>query len=65
MGVNKYLFPESHAAKLSADVSFAFDTLTVLSVGSSTVALPDPSVTGFQGLTDEELVFRMQLQLVF
>lgn len=65
VGVNKYLFPESHSAKLSADLSYSFDSLTVLSVGGTTVALPDPNVTGFQGLTDEEIVFRMQLQLVF
>lgn len=65
LGVTRYLLPESHAAKLSADVSFAFDTLTVLSVGSVSVTLPDASVTGFQGLTTEELVFRVQLQLAF
>ena len=65
IGVTQYLIPESHAAKLSADVSFAFDSLTLLSVGAATIVLPDPSVTGFQGLTDEELVFRVQLQLQF
>lgn len=65
LGVTRYLIPESHAAKLSADVSYAFDSLTLLSVGSSSIGLPDPSATGFQGLTDAELVFRLQLQLVF
>ena len=65
IGATKYLLPESHAAKLSADVSFAFDTLTTLSVGGTSVNLPDPSVAGFLGLTDRELVFRMQLQLQF
>lgn len=65
VGVTQYLLPESHAAKLQADVSFAFDSLTLLTVGTTSILLPDPSVTGFQGLTDEELVFRLQLQLEF
>ncbi|MFG0300375.1 MAG: hypothetical protein ACF8K1_12305 [Phycisphaerales bacterium JB047] len=65
VGVNKYLIPESHAAKLSADFSYAFDSLSVLSVGPDSMVLPDPGVTGFLGLTDEEFVFRMQLQLLF
>jgi hypothetical protein len=65
VGVTQYLIPESHAAKLQADVSYAFDTLTLLTVGTDSIVLPDPSVTGFQGLTDEELVFRVQLQLEF
>ena len=65
IGATKYLLPESHAAKLSADFSYAFDTLTTLTVGSTSVTLPDPSVTGFQGLSDREFVFRVQLQLVF
>lgn len=65
LGVTKYLLPESHAAKLSADVSYAFDTLTTLSVGSTSATLPDPAVTGFLGLTDREFVFRLQLQLQF
>ncbi len=65
LGVTKYLLPESHAAKLSADVSYAFDTLTTLTVGSTSAVLPDPAVTGFLGVTDRELVFRMQLQLQF
>lgn len=65
LGVTKYLIPESHAVKLSADFSYAFDSLVLLSVGASSIGLPDASATGFQGLTDEEAVFRVQLQLVF
>lgn len=65
LGVTRYLIPESHAAKISADVSYAFDSLTVISVGASSIGLPDPSATGFQGLSDSELVVRLQLQLVF
>jgi hypothetical protein len=65
LGVTKYMLPESHAAKLSADVSYAFDSLTTLSIGSTSATLPDPSVTGFLGLTENELVFRLQLQLQF
>ena len=65
IGVNKYLLPDSHAAKISADLSYAFDPLTVLTVGSTTLGLPDPGTTGFTGLTDEELLFRLQLQLLF
>lgn len=65
LGVTRYLIPESHAAKLSADVSYAFDSLTLITVGASSIGLPDPSATGFQGLTDSEVVLRLQLQLVF
>ena len=65
IGVNKYILPESHAAKLSADVSYAFDTLFVLSAGADSLGLPDPAVTGFQGLTTHEVVLRVQLQLAF
>lgn len=65
LGVTQYILPESHAAKLSADVSYAFDSLFALSVGSDSLVLPDPSVTGFQGLTDHEYVLRVQLQLLF
>lgn len=64
-GVTRYLLPESHAAKLSMDVSYSFDPTTVLSIGSTSVNLPDPAVTGFLGLTEEEIVIRAQLQLVF
>ena len=65
IGVTRYIIPESHAVKLSADVSYAFDALFVLSVGGDSIGLPDPGVTGFQGLTNHEIVFRLQLQLLF
>lgn len=65
LGVNHYLLPESHAAKLSFDASYAFDSLFVLSVGGDSLALPDPAVSGFLGLTEHEFVLRLQLQLLF
>ncbi len=66
IGVNHYVLPESHAVKLSADVSYSFDSLFALSVGNTdNIGLPDPAVTGFQGLTEHEAVFRMQLQFLF
>lgn len=65
LGVTHYILPESHAAKLSADVNYAFDALFALSVGGDSLGLPDPSVTGFQGLTNHEIVVRVQLQLLF
>ncbi len=46
-------------------MSYAFDSMVLLGVGADSIGLPDPSVTGFIGVTDEELVFRMQLQLMF
>lgn len=65
LGVTKYIIPESHAAKLSVDLSYAFDSLFALSVGGDSLGLPDPAVTGFLGLTDHEIVLRFQLQLMF
>ncbi|MEX0876888.1 MAG: hypothetical protein WD114_05465 [Phycisphaerales bacterium] len=64
VGVNYYMLPESHTAKLSADVSYALDDTSLLGVGADTLGLPDPA-TGFQGLTEGEYVFRLQLQLLF
>jgi hypothetical protein len=65
-GINYYLIPESHAAKLSADVSYAFDSLFAVAVGAGdTIGLPDPSTTGFIGLSAHEYVIRFQLQLLF
>lgn len=66
VGVTHYLLPESHAAKLTFDVSYAFDSLFALTVGAGdSIVLPDPGVTGFQGLTAHEAVFRAQLQFMF
>jgi len=66
VGVNYYIVPESHAAKLSFDASYAFDSLFALAVGAGdSIGLPDPSTTGFLGLTDHEFVLRLQLQLMF
>jgi hypothetical protein len=66
VGVNYYVIPESHAAKFSADFSYAFDALFALAVGTGdSLVLPDPAVTGFLGLAANEFVFRFQLQLMF
>ncbi len=66
IGANYYFLPESHAAKFSADVSYTFDSLFALTVGSGdSIGLPDPSTTGFLGLTERETVVRVQLQLAF
>jgi len=66
IGVNRYLLPESHAAKITADVSYAFDSVFALAVGAGdSLVLPDPSTSGFLGLTDHEFVLRLQLQLLF
>ena len=66
LGVTKYILPESHAAKISADVSYSFDSLFALTVGAGdSLGLPDPSTTGFLGLTEHEIVLRLQLQLMF
>lgn len=65
LGVTRYILPESHAAKISVDVNYAFDALFALSVGGDSLGLPDPSVTGFLGLTNHEIVLRFQLQLLF
>jgi|GEM_PF-387150 len=66
VGWNYYFLPESHAAKFSADASYAFDSLFALTVGGGdSIGLPDPGVTGFQGLTEHEYVLRVQLQFMF
>lgn len=65
LGVNYYILPESHAAKFSAEVGYAFDSLFALTVGGDSIGLPDPSTTGFLGLSTHEVVLRVQLQLAF
>lgn len=66
IGVTQYILPESHAAKLSADISYSFDSLFAITVGTDdSLGLPDPSTTGFLGLTEHEIVLRFQLQLLF
>ena len=65
LGVNYYVIPESHAAKISAEVGYAFDSLFALAVGGDSIGLPDPGTTGFLGLSTHEIIFRVQLQLKF
>tara|TARA_R110002072_G_scaffold42064_10_gene117888 strand:+ start:17857 stop:19323 length:1467 start_codon:yes stop_codon:yes gene_type:complete len=66
VGVNRYILPESHAAKLTFDASYSFDSTFAITVGADdTLVLPDPSVTGFMGLTPHEFVLRAQLQIMF
>lgn len=60
-GVNHYIFPESHAAKLTADVQYFLDSTT----GSSALVSPATNV-GLLGDADEgQAVFRLQFQIVF
>lgn len=65
VGFNHYFLPESHALKFSADVTYTRDSLNVLSVGADSIGLPDPSTTNLLGLSEEEFVVRLQLQLMF
>ena len=66
VGVTHYILPESHAAKITADASYAFDSLFAIAVGADdTISFPDPATTGFLGLTNHEFVLRVQLQLLF
>lgn len=60
-GGNYYLTPQSHAAKFTADIVYALEDAAVTGT-PNTIGLGD---TGLAGGSDEELVFRAQLQLVF
>ncbi len=68
VGLNYYPIPESHAVKLGFDLTAALSTPDTLNAGANTgnsIFLPDPTVTGLLGATDEEWLLRAQLQLVF
>lgn len=61
-GVNYYLVPESHAAKVTADVVIGLDDDdTLTAVGFH----PDANTTGVLGNTDSEIAFRLQIQTLF
>jgi hypothetical protein len=56
-GANYYLTPQSHAAKLTADLVWALDDMSS--------GLGGVGDTGLAGSSDDELVLRVQMQLVF
>lgn len=56
-GGNYYLTPQSHAAKLTADIVWALD--------DTSSGLGGVSDTGLAGGSDEEMLLRVQMQLVF
>lgn len=66
VGLNYYPIPESHAVKVGFDLTAALSTPDTLNAGAAnSIFLPDPTVTGLLGATDEEWLLRAQLQLVF
>lgn len=60
-GVNYYIVPESHAAKFTADLGYAFDDTTGL--GSETGGSPFGG--GFLGDSDGEINISLMLQFLF
>ncbi|MEM9373972.1 MAG: hypothetical protein AAGA55_10040, partial [Planctomycetota bacterium] len=67
-GINWYMIPESHAVKFTTDVVFTradSDTFDIGAGGANSIFYPDPTVTGLLGGTDQELLLRSQLQLLF
>ena len=59
LGVNKYLIPESHAAKLTADLQYFLDE-------QGTSDAPDKTSTGLlESDEDSQWVIRLQLQVLF
>ena len=60
-GGNYYLMPESHGAKITADIIWGFDDM---STGGSPASLGFGD-TGLLGGSDGEFAFRGQLQLMF
>jgi hypothetical protein len=57
-GVNYYLVPESHAAKLTAEIGYAFEDSTGLFV-------PGQNLSGFVGNGDDEFVLSLMAQFLF
>ncbi len=64
-GINYYFIPESHAAKFTGDIVYAFNNSGVGTAGGFGV-LPN-AITGLQGdpASDGEVLLRLQMQLVF
>lgn len=57
-GVNYYLVPESHAAKLTAEIGYAFEDSTFL-------FLPGQNLGGFLANGDDEFVLSLMAQFLF
>lgn len=67
-GVNWYMIPESHAVKFSGDVVFTrsnSDTFDIGAGGANSIFYPDPTVTGLLGASDQEILVRAQMQVLF
>ncbi len=60
IGANYYLFPESHAAKITSDLTWALDE----QAGSSDVVFPAVN-NGLLAATDDQFYFRLQFQFIF
>lgn len=58
LGLNYYLIPESHAAKLSFDFQYFFDD-------QASSPVPASTTIGVLGATDEQYTLRAQLQVMF
>lgn len=65
VGMNYFLVPESHAAKITVDAVYAPDESTNLDALLGGVGSNDASVTGLLGLSDSEFMVRAQLTLLF
>ncbi len=64
VGANHYFFPNSHAAKFTADVQFSLENQT----GASAVTgfgVPDQSTGLLPATDDSQWMLRLQMQLVF
>ena len=60
-GVNYYVFPQSHAFKLTGDVTYCFDA----QADSSSVVVSAPNYGLLPSLDDGEVFVRLQAQLLF
>ena len=65
LGGTYYFIPESHALKLTVDVSLAFEETTAL-LGAASGSTGAPTLTGWLGQDeDTEVMVRAQLQFLF
>ncbi|MEM9373973.1 MAG: porin [Planctomycetota bacterium] len=64
-GFSYFLVPESHAARLTADVVYSASESSTLDIFSPVLGSSDASTTGLLGLSDSEFAVRGQMTLVF